>query len=662
MDYFRLIKPVWGKPLLSNGKSNPNFLKEIPGEDNIEVIDPDVSFLQSKNEEGYNIYFLPNRPSVDVHVKGIPFANGRHVDDYRFIFIDMDLKDGIFETKEQFLEVIEAFPIKPTMTVDSGNGIHVYWAISDLSRDTYVMAQIMLIEFFKTDDSIFTTLQLMRCPGFNNTKVLDAFKPAFLIDRLCTDVSYALSDVLYHLEPPSQEGQDRAMLHLNKLDGKLNIKISDKIDIDELPESFLALMEKNETIKNLFNDARSFGKDRSSGDMKLANDLRKYGLSKEDALLVLANTEKALERGSARLSYAQNTIGKVYIDKLHTKYQSVGDILNTPEEDWDLGDLINGPHYMDTEVLHYHWRKRELLGVIGGTGMGKTSFILNTIRDIIKNNPDNDDLHVIFSLEMEKVEIAEKWKELVGGDVNLAHRLIVVDNYDESGNPRNLGLQEMLEIALEIKQLSTKKIGTTTIDHIGIIGKQIDVRKRHKFSIDSEQHSGFGNVRTLSLATLANQLKPLARMIDTFLIVLTQTTKEKGAGDTPIYKDGAYGISNYENIMDRIITIWQPLSKIKAQTHLRFLAWQYAKIRKIHKNDKIFTETPHLLTYDSASGNLKLSTPEEYTQFEELKPKADALRAQIAKKQGVQYSLQTGLTNIAERLKQHELEKAQRNR
>lgn len=664
MDYFRLIKPVWGKKLLTNGQPNPDFKQEIEGPDTIEVIDPEESFIRQKNDEGYNVYFLPNRPSVDIHQKGAPFAGGKHVDDFRFIFIDMDLKEGVFSSKEDFLQVIASFPVKPTMTVDSGNGIHVYWGINNLTRDEYVMAQIMLIEFFHTDISVFTVLQLMRYPGFMNTKVLGDFKPAFIVDELSSNETYDLGLVTCHLAAPSQEGQDRGMLHLNKLDGKLTVKIAENANLDELPDSFVKLLDnpKLPLIDQLFNDPKAYRGDRSSADMKLANELKRLGLNKMDALAVLANTQKALDKGASRISYAQNTIDKVYIDKLNTKYQSVGDILNTPESDWDMGDLVNGPEYLDSGVLHNKWRKRELLGIIAGTGMGKTSFTLNAIRDMIKNNPGNEDLHIFFSLEMEKTEIAIKWRDLAGADTELASRLIVVDNFDDNGNPRNLGLQEMESVCEEIKQLSSKELGSVTIDHIGIIGRHIDIRKRFTFSIESEQHSGHGNIRTMSMASLANQLKPFAKLVNAFVIVLTQTTKEKGAGDTPIYKDGAYGISNYENIMDRIITLWQPLSKVKSMTTISFLAWQYAKIRKIHKNDKIVTENPHLLTYDSESGNLRLSSPSEYAAFEELRPKADALRAQIAKKQGVSYSLQTGLVNVTERLKQHELEKAQRNR
>ena len=132
-------------------------------------------------------------------------------------------------------------------------------------------------------------------------------------------------------------------------------------------------------------------------------------------------------------------------------------------------------------------------------------------------------------------------------------------------------------------------------------------------------------------------------MLDTHIVVLTQTTKEKGAGDLPIDKDGAYGISNYENIMDRIITIWQPLKLVQHLTKCKFLAWQYVKIRSKHQDDKIQTNEPKLLTFDITTGDLKVTTHEEYQEFMRLYPTTTEMRdAMIKKKGGVGYSIHIG--------------------
>jgi hypothetical protein len=204
-----------------------------------------------------------------------------------------------------------------------------------------------------------------------------------------------------------------------------------------------------------------------------------------------------------------------------------------------------------------------------------------------------------------------------------------------------------LEDATELKKLTGKNIGMMAIDHVGIISRHIDTRKKYTFGIDSEMNAGYGNIRTLSLNSLCNQLKPLCKMLDTHIVALTQTTKEKGVGDLPIDKDGAYGMSNYENIMDRIITIWQPLKLVQHQTRIMFLAWQYVKIRSKHQNDKISTNEAKLLTFDLITGDLKVTTQEEYLEFSRLYPQTVDLRDQMMKKKGGPgYSIHVGVDSL----------------
>jgi len=172
------------------------------------------------------------------------------------------------------------------------------------------------------------------------------------------------------------------------------------------------------------------------------------------------------------------------------------------------------------------------------------------------------------------------------------------------------------------------------------------LRKKYTFGIQSEDQGGWGDIRTLSANSLATQLKTVAKILDVFLLVLTQTTKEKGVGDLPIGKDGAYGISQYENIMDYIITIWQPLMRVHKDTPHRFLAYQYAKIRHKNKHDKIHELEPKLLTYQSDTGDLTCPTEEEYIAFTEMLPRAVEARNNEQKKTMNQYSRTVNLEEV----------------
>lgn len=647
MSFYRLIKPDWAKPSLANGEKNPHFIEEVKGLDVIEGYDYALDFLTKRNQEGYNVYFFPNHPAKNVYAEGVKHLSGKHIETFNFVFVDMDLKDGIYKTKDAFLETLTMFPLKPSLVVNSGNGVHAYWRVEDLTRDMYVITQLALINHFKTDDSIYTVLQLMRLPGFFNTKRHKDYSKAEVLESYSSNLTYKLADFPSDIYNLPEATVIRGQNHINKLDGKIKIDIPDNANLDELPDKFIDFIQdpRNLPVYNLYHSPKETYGDRSGADMKLANILFKADFNKKEALAVLSNTQKALSKGPHRFSYAQGTVDKVYVDR--SKYKTVGEKLRTGVNEKNLGLPVRGTYYMDTSVLGNPWRKKEVLGLIAGPGVGKTSVTLKWVKDCIENNPENDDVYLFITLEMPEADIIQRWIKLVGETSPLADRLYVIGNEDDKGDPRNIGLQEIYEIATDIKKTTGKQIGILAIDHIGILAKHIDTRKKYTFGIQSEINAGWSDIRTLSLNSIATQMKPLAKMLDTFLIVQTQTTKEKGIGDLPIDKDGAYGISQYENIMDRIITIWQPLMRVQNQTKTRILAWQYVKIRNKHETDKIQTHEPKLLTFELSSGDLRLTTQDEYLEFQKLLPDAQRIREDLTKKKSINgYSIHINLDGI----------------
>lgn len=645
MQFYRLIKPLWAQPTLSNGEPNPKFLREIPGDRNvIEGCQYTIEQLQEMNQLGYNIYFFPNHPSKDVYSEGTKYLNGKSIDVFNFVFVDMDLKDGVYSSKEDFLNTIVNFPLRPTMVVDSGNGVHVYWRINNLTREQFVLTQLLLLRHFKTDESVWTVLQLMRLPGYNNTKDPNNPKPAEVLQQYSSGKAYEISELVKYLGDPTQKDAEKAKRHIDRLEGRVDVSFTQDVDPNELPETFLNVMAEFDEVSDLFNDPASYG-DRSRADMKLANVLYKKGLNRKEAYQVICNSQKALEKGPGREQYAALTVDKVYNDRSKNKFRSAADMLREGNTHIDAPQVF-GPSYLDTAVLGEPWRLQELLGIISGPGVGKTSMALNIIRDIIHNNSQNDDIFIFFSLEMPVKQIIKRWVKLVGENSPLTERLFVIGSMDDEGMPRNIGLQEIYEYSKEITRDTGKKIGALIIDHFHIISTHINVNKHPNFGIESEQGTGYGNQRNLSLNGLATQLKSLVKTLDTFGILLTQTTKEKGVGDQPIAKDGAYGCSQFEWIMDRIVTIWQPLMRIQSRTPLRFLAYQYVKIREKHEDDRIYECDPKLLTYDLKSGNLTPPTSDQYQVFLDLEPEADEARNNAKKKQGMIYSLPIDLESI----------------
>ncbi len=617
--FYRLIKPDWAIPTLRDNTANPKFKQAINGAKIIEGCLPpeDVKVL---NELGYNTYWFPNHPSKDIYKEGVKHLSGKHIEVFNYVFIDMDLKDNIYKSIDEFLDVLKHFSVKPTLTVKSGHGVHAYWKINELCREAYVLTQFALIRHFKTDESVWTVLQLMRVPGSLNTKEYQNYKVAEVEESLSTGEIYELNSFPVEIFNISEMDKVKAQNHVNKLDGKMQIQLSENINVDEVPDSFIDIMMDNENIYQLFNNPTEYYGDRSSADMKLTNILFSKDYPKNDTLAVIANTQKALSKGAHRFTYAQATVDKAYVDRTKNKFSTVGEKLKSGVKKRER-NLVYGPSFFD--CLHYKWAKKQVLGLVAGSGVGKTSVTLKMFKDMIMNNFDNnEDVFVFFSLEMTEEEIMERWISLVGENSPLADRLYVIGNEDEDGEPRNIGLQEVHEFCVDIIKSTGKNIASIAIDHVGIIGKHIDIRKKHTFGVESEQMTGNGDIRTISLAHLCTQVKTLAKMLNTFVILLTQTTKEKGVGYTPIGKDAAFGVSQYENIVDYMITVWQPLMLVQELTEIRFLAWQYAKIRNQHKKDLVKPNAYKLLIYELETGELNIPTETEYGIFKNLFPQA----------------------------------------
>lgn len=637
MIFYRLLKPSWGQKFIErDGEkvNNPDFVQEIKGKNTLEGIFEEA-FVNQKNKEGYNVYWFPNHPSTDIYNEEKVYLNGRDIDVFEYLFVDMDLKDGIYKTKEEFYEVVRKFPLKPSMTIDSGNGVHVYWQMSDLERDAFPFFAKRLIKHFKTDESIWTVLQLMRYPFSKNTKKHGEPKQVSLIEKLCGGGPYTLEQFHKILPDLEQRDLEKAQNHLDKLDGKSTVELSENCNTDELPDKFLKLLYKDEKVFGLFTNPKQHYGDRSGADAALTNILFSKHFNRKEALAIIANTSKALSKGLNRLDYAANTVDFVYSDRTQNKFRTVGEKQKSGREAI-RGEAVNGPLLFD--CLKNPWRKGQVMGMIAGSGVGKTTVALKCIKDMIENNPDNDDVFIFFSLEMPEYEIEERWVKLVGSKSNLANRLYVIGNEDEKGDPRNICLQDIYWYAMDIKKNTGKNIGSMIIDHIGLINPMINLKKTPTFGAEGDLEGGYGTMRALSLPTLCKQMKPLAKMLDAFLIVLTQTTKVKGAGDTPIDKDGAFGSASYEWMMDYIMTMWQPLMRIHKETELRVLAWQYAKIRNKHKEDPIVTHEHVLLNYDMDSGDLTELSGEQYAEFERLLPIANEARKSAEKKESSSYS------------------------
>jgi hypothetical protein len=276
--------------------------------------------LQSYNKMGYNIYYYPNSSS-DNTVKNL---KARHVDIFDWVFIDVDLTDGYYKKISDFVRVLQEFPLTPTKSVMSGHGIHAYWKIKDLDRDSYMRLQKALINKFKSDQSVWTIQQLMRMPGYLNTKREPQIMCELLTDsNVCSNKEYCRDDLWEHLDSISMEDLRKIESHIDKYIKGIEIT-QNHLRVVPLPERFEILLEQSSSLYEWFYNPD----DRSKCDMRIANALQMQNFTREEAISILMQTNKGSERG---ISYVQPIIDQVFdtpLDVLDEEYEAIHDAIS----------------------------------------------------------------------------------------------------------------------------------------------------------------------------------------------------------------------------------------------------------------------------------------------------------------------------------------------
>lgn len=625
---YRLIKPDWAKLPESEGG--------ISGENSIDIDNASQEFLDQKNKEGYGVYYFPNYNSKPFHGN---FLAGKNVDVFEWVYVDMDLKDGVYPTTFDFINLLLNYENTPNFIVESGNGVHAYWKVSDLTRERFCELQMKLIKHFKTDHSIWTVLRCMRYPGSFNTKDKNNFKEVTKTET--SEELYTYMKLVPNLPELNAEEETKIVNHLRKVDGLDEIADLDDIDISTLPESFLKLMGKNPMIKGLFEYDKQ-GK-RSDKAYALGNSLYELDFPRKEAIAVIAQTPKARTKGQGALGFAASMVAGIYEKKSPFMVKSA--LQKSKEGQIGMarkGRQLQGPEYF-VGLLDKPWRTQQCLGLVGGSGIGKSTVTLDIFRAIMENHPEADDICVYFNLEMTDWEVIEKWEALTDSNPKLAERLYVVSNEDDDGNPRNINLQQIHWFCRDIQKATGKKIVAIAIDHIGVINPTIDITKKPDFGMAGDMENSFGNLRNVSPRKMPDLIKQLAKQLDTFIIIQSQTTKAKGMdGDTPLGIDAAYGAAQFEQYMDYVITLWQPIRRVYHKTPLRIVGWQYCKIRHKSVKDDIQAYQRMAAKVDLHTGRLYCLSAEEEFELDVLNNECEVLRKKAEKKGAEKYTNSKG--------------------
>lgn len=584
---FRLIAPEWA--VKAKG-----LRRVLEGEFTEEQI-------SAYNSDGYNIYFLPNYPST--YTPGVT-VDGSQVDTFRFVFVDCDLKDKVYNSKDEFLAALGDANITPSIVTDSGNGVHAYWQVDDLDAMSFLRLQRRLMRKFKTDEAVGQIYQLMRVPGTINTK--SETEPKLCEEIYSSDSVYTCEQLDALLPPITLADEDYCRHHYEK-----TYRLNQEVEVDtKIPLKFSELIRTNKEVKDIWSGNVD---DRSKADYRLAHILFANSFVKEEARSVLVNCAKALSRAPIhRISYADNIIDQIWTYEITKDQESltlsstVKDILNRH------GDAIKGtrfPCWNYLDATEHGFRLGQVIGLAAGSGVGKTAVALNMFMGFVKSNPDYD--HFFVPLEQPSNEIADRWKTMCGDNTALYEKVHVISNYADDGSFRHLSFDDIKEYLLKFQRVTKRKVGAVVIDHIGAL------KKKGK---DGENQD---------LMDICHQMKAFAVATNTMLVMQSQAPREKaGIGDLELNKDAAYGTVYFESYCDYLITIWQPLKRCHSEDGCPTVtAYKFCKIRHKKQNlDKIQEDVRYRLYFDPTTEHLRELTQDEETSFSYFLTKATNIR------------------------------------
>ncbi len=580
----------------------------------------DDAKMLALNECGYNCYWLPNHPA---QYNPDHKVDGPDIDVFQYVYVDLDMKDYLnenkdrrheYETKDAFLAALGDFPLTPSMVVDSGNGIHAYWRVTDLDVMSFLRLQRRLARKLRTDPAVSKIYQLMRVPGTQNTKAEGDYKPCETI--FSTDAEYTCEDLNNALPRISPEDEAYSLSHHDKTYG-----LVEQVDVAaELPAKWFKKFPKGSEGHQLF-----YGtvKDRSAADFRLGHLLYSAGLTREEAMAVLTRTGKASERvGVHRYNYADSIVEKIYVEKVQDKPEaatglsrSVRDILAANPDD----ETLKGTRFPCSDIVdatECGFRLGHVLGLVAGAGAGKTTLALNIFHWFAEKNPNY--IHLFVSLEQPPEEIARRWKTISENNPAYWDMVHVLGNYNDDGTYRNLSLQDIEDYVRELEKVTGKKVGCTVIDHIGVLKKQTQ---------DGEFQG---------LIDICQYMKAFAINTQTFLIMQSQAPREKaGGGDVELDKDAAFGTSQFEWFVDYLVTSWQPLKRIYDENpDMTVTCFKFCKIR--HKNtrlDQIKEDVPYALMFNPDSEHLRRLNDDEREGYDYWSKRATNLRNRDKKKE-----------------------------
>ncbi len=165
---------------------------------NLDELYRDVRELNTTG--GYGIHF-------GVHPRLSPKGTADQVTNCRVVMADLDFKDATQETFEMRVGKMAELGLAPSVAIDSGHGIHLYWILNSVTAIAKVKPVIESVGKYLGGDPISDASRTLRLPGTYNNK-REPFVPCNVIrmDNVAYDIDQ-FSPIL-KLAPPTRKYEE----------------------------------------------------------------------------------------------------------------------------------------------------------------------------------------------------------------------------------------------------------------------------------------------------------------------------------------------------------------------------------------------------------------------------------------------------------------------
>lgn len=258
---------------------------------------PIDSIEEITNKIFNNNYLKKNNIFFGVCPRSSKSGKEENIQQVPALYVDIDCKDE--EEKQQSLNQLDSFPVKPSLIIDSGHGCHAYWLLNTPfeinSKDDklYIKGVLKgLCEELKADHC-YDLSRILRVPYTYNLK--DSNNSLLVrIIRNNSERKYTLQDFEKY----------RVVID--------DIEISDiGLEEVEVPKRFYEILEKDKKLKDTWEKNRPDLEDqtRSGYDMSLADQLMSYDFNDSEIAAIMKKSPSGKNKDTT-IAYLKHTIGK----------------------------------------------------------------------------------------------------------------------------------------------------------------------------------------------------------------------------------------------------------------------------------------------------------------------------------------------------------------